>query len=96
VSLEDDKRSGQPSTSKMTEKNSRTRPWRLLPYYPWAHRHCWNQIWSLPGDLNRKSDHTLHCSFIMTTRLPTCPWKPLSLWLTMTWLSFPILPTRWT
>jgi hypothetical protein len=26
VSLEDDKRSGQPSTSKMTEKNSRTRP----------------------------------------------------------------------
>jgi hypothetical protein len=27
---------------------------------------------------------------------PTCPWKPQSLWLRTTRLSFPILPTRWT
>jgi hypothetical protein len=35
-------------------------------------------------------------SFIMTTRPPTRPRKPQSLWLTTTWLSFPILPTRRT
>jgi hypothetical protein len=34
-----------------------------------------------------------HCFFITTTRLPTRSWKPRSLWLTTTWLSFPILPT---
>jgi hypothetical protein len=39
---------------------------------------------------------TITGSFIMTTYLPTCPWKPQSLWLTTTWLSFPILPTRQT
>jgi hypothetical protein len=33
--------------------------------------------------------------FITTTRLPTCPWKPQSLWQTA-WLLFPILPARWT
>jgi hypothetical protein len=30
-------------------------------------------------------------SFIMTVRLSTRPWKPQSLWLTTTWLLFPIL-----
>jgi hypothetical protein len=59
-------------------------------------RHRWHQLWSLPGDLNRKSEHAPHCSFITTTRLPTRPWKPQNLWLTATWLSFPILPTHWT
>jgi hypothetical protein len=29
-------------------------------------------------------------------RLPTCPWKPQSLWPTTTWFSFPILPTHQT
>jgi hypothetical protein len=27
---------------------------------------------------------------------PTCPWNPKNLWLTTTWLSFQILPTRQT
>jgi hypothetical protein len=31
-------------------------------------------------------DATTTGSFIKTTRLPTCPWKPQSLWLTRTWL----------
>jgi hypothetical protein len=35
-------------------------------------------------------------SFITTMHLPTCPWKPQSVWLTTTWLSFPIHPTRQT
>jgi hypothetical protein len=32
----------------------------------------------------------------MTMHPPTHPWKPESLWLTTTWLLFPILPTCWT
>jgi hypothetical protein len=32
----------------------------------------------------------------MTTCPPTRPWKPQNLWLTTTWLSFPILPTHQT
>jgi hypothetical protein len=47
------------------------------------------------GDLNRKFEHAPHCSFI-TTSPPTRPWKPQSLWLTATWLWFPILPTHKT
>jgi hypothetical protein len=35
-------------------------------------------------------------SSITTTRPPTLPWKPQSLWLTTPWLLFPILPTRRT
>jgi hypothetical protein len=72
-----------------------THPRRLSLNNPWARRHCWDQIWSLPGDLNRKFVHVPHCS-ITTTCLPTNPWKPQSLWLTTTWLSFPILPTLFT
>jgi hypothetical protein len=34
----------------------------------------------LPGDLKQKCEHALPCS-IMTTRPPTHPWKPQSLWL---------------
>jgi hypothetical protein len=50
----------------------------------------------LPGDLNRKSEDAPQCSFIMTTRPPTRPWKPQSLWLTTAWFLFPILSTCWT
>jgi hypothetical protein len=50
----------------------------------------------LPGDLNRKFEHVPHCSFIMTRFPPTRHWKPQSLWLTATWLSFTILPTHRT
>jgi hypothetical protein len=92
VSVDDDERSGQPSTSKTTENVEKI--WELihedrLLNNPWACRHCWDQLWSLP-DLNRKSEYAPHCS-IMTMRPPTRPWK-----LTTTWLSFPILPTRRT
>jgi hypothetical protein len=63
VSLEDGKRSGQQSTSKMTKilKNLRTRPRRLSLHNPWARRHCWNLLWSLPGYLNRKFEYVPHC-----------------------------------
>jgi hypothetical protein len=44
---------------------------------------------------DRSFGATTTSSFIATTRLPTRPWKPQSLWLT-TWLSFPTLPTCWT
>jgi hypothetical protein len=76
-------------------KNSRTHPQRPLLNNPWARRHCWDQLGSLPRDLNRKFEHVPHCSFIITMHPPTHPWKPQSLWLTATWLSFPIHPTHW-
>jgi hypothetical protein len=38
-----------------------THPWRPLPNNPWARRHRWVQLWSLPGDLNRKFEHAFHC-----------------------------------
>jgi hypothetical protein len=31
-------------------KNSRTLPRRPSPNNPWARRHCWDQLWSLPGE----------------------------------------------
>jgi hypothetical protein len=34
---------------------------------------CLQQLWSLPGDLKRKFKHAPHCSFITTTRPPSCP-----------------------
>jgi hypothetical protein len=64
VSVEDDERSRRPSTRKKTEnvgKNSKTRLQRPSPNNPWAHRHCWDQLWSLPEDLNRKFEHAPHC-----------------------------------
>jgi hypothetical protein len=67
-----------------------------LPNNPWAHRHRWDQLWSLPGDLKWKFEHAPHCSFITSTCPPIRPWNTQSLWLTTTWLSFPILPTRQT
>jgi hypothetical protein len=36
-------------------------PWRPSLKNPWARRHCWDQLWSLPIDLNRKFEHALHC-----------------------------------
>jgi hypothetical protein len=54
--------SGWSSTSKMTEnvKNLRTHPWWLSPNNPWASRHCWDQLWSLPEILaeNLNRPHT--------------------------------------
>jgi hypothetical protein len=73
-------------------KNSRTHPQRPSPYNPWACRHCWDQLWNLPGDLKRKFENAPHCSFITTTCSAAHPCKSQSLWLTTSWLSFPILP----
>jgi hypothetical protein len=95
VSVEGDKRSGRPSirkTTKNVEKIWELDQWKLSLNNPWACRHHWGQLWSLPGDLNITFEHAPHCSFIMTTSPPTHPWKPQSLWLTTTWLLFPILP----
>jgi hypothetical protein len=77
-------------------KNLRTYPRKLSPNNPWANRYRWDQLWSFTGVLNRKCEHAPHCHFIKTTCPPTHPWKPQSLLLTTTWLSFPILPTRRT
>jgi hypothetical protein len=76
-------------------KNSRTHPQRLSLNHPWAGRHHWDQLWSLPGDLNRKFEHVPYCSFTMTSHPAMHAWKPQSLWLT-TWLSFTFLPTHRT
>jgi hypothetical protein len=69
----------------------RTCPRILSVNNPWARKHHWNQLWSLPRDLNTKFEHALHCRVITTMHSPTRPWKPQCLWLTTTWLSFPIL-----
>jgi hypothetical protein len=79
VSAEDDKHSEQPSTSKATEdvekiKNSTT---TTVAKQYMSSQH-WDQLWSLPGDLNRKCEHVPHCSFITTMLLPTHPRKPQS------------------
>jgi hypothetical protein len=34
-------------------KNSKSNPWRPLLNNPWAHRLCWDQLRSLPEDINR-------------------------------------------
>jgi hypothetical protein len=39
----------------------RTRPKRPSPNNPWGCRHHWDQLWSLPGDLNRKFEHVPYC-----------------------------------
>jgi hypothetical protein len=64
--------------------NSRAHQQRQSLNNPWACRHHWDQLCSLPGDLNRKLEHAPHCSFITTTHPPTRPWKPQSFWLTAT------------
>jgi hypothetical protein len=61
VSAENNERSGRPSIIKTTEN---VKIWELihsLPNNPWAHRHRWDQSWSLPGDLNRKFEHAPCC-----------------------------------
>jgi hypothetical protein len=75
-------------------KNPRTHPWRPSPNNPWARTHRWDQLWSLPGDLNGKFEN-------LTGTLAQPQLAPLSrqrarlqvpesqsLWLTTKWLSF--------
>jgi hypothetical protein len=64
VSAKDDEGSGRPSISKTTEnfeKISRTYPRRPSLNNPRARRHRWDQLLSLSGNLNRKSEHAPHC-----------------------------------
>jgi hypothetical protein len=70
--------SGKPSSSSSKKKkkkkkncwkNSRTLPQRPSPNNPWAHRHQWDQLWSLPGDVKRKFEHMPHCHEICSTTL---------------------------
>jgi hypothetical protein len=47
-------------------QNLTTHPRRPSPNNPWTRRHRCDQLWSLPGDLNRNFEHAPHCSFITT------------------------------
>jgi hypothetical protein len=59
LSLEDDEHLGRPSTSKTTENVEKIR--KQSPNNQWACRHRLDQLWRLPGDVNRKFEHALHC-----------------------------------
>jgi hypothetical protein len=39
------------------------------PNNPWAHRHHWDQLWSLPGDLKNKFEHAPHCHKVCSLTL---------------------------
>jgi hypothetical protein len=56
MSVEDDEHSGRPSTSKTQKmlKYLRTHPRRMSLNNSWARKHCWDQLWSLPENPNRK------------------------------------------
>jgi hypothetical protein len=72
MSVEDDKRRGQPKYQQNVRKcwkNLRTHPWRLSLNNPWARKHHWDQLWSLPGDLNRKLEHAPHCHEVCSLTL---------------------------
>jgi hypothetical protein len=51
---------------------------------------AWEKMWA---EKDRNFGATTTGFFIMTMRPPTHCWKPQTLWLTTTCLSFPILPT---
>jgi hypothetical protein len=55
-------------------------------------------FWDAWGKMCNRKDQNFSTAasgtFITTMRPPTPPWKPQSLWLTTTWLWFPILPTH--
>jgi histone-lysine N-methyltransferase SETMAR len=46
-----------------------TQPWRLLLSNPWTRRHQWDQLWSLPGDLNSKFELVLQCCKVCSLTL---------------------------
>jgi hypothetical protein len=47
----------------------RTHPRRLSLNKPWARRHWWDQLWSSPGDLNRKFEDAPHCREVCSPTL---------------------------
>jgi hypothetical protein len=56
-------------SNKTCWKNVRTHLRRPSPNNLWANRHCWDQLWSLPGDLNRKFEHALPCREVSSLNL---------------------------
>jgi hypothetical protein len=50
-------------------KKSRTHPRRPSLNNSWARKHYWDHLWSLPGDLNRKSEHAPHCHKVCSPNL---------------------------
>jgi hypothetical protein len=74
VSAEDDERSGQPSTTKMTANVEKIPELIHEDCYRITHElaDTTQMLWNLP-DLNRKFEHVPHCSFITTMHLPTRP-----------------------
>jgi hypothetical protein len=50
-------------------KKLRTPPRRPSLNNPWARRHCWDQLWSLPGDLSRKFEHAPNCREVCSPTL---------------------------
>jgi hypothetical protein len=72
VSVEGDKRSGQPSTSKTTDNVEKIRELSHNDHHRTIHELADTIGISLPGDLNRKFEHVLHCPFITTMHPPTC------------------------
>jgi hypothetical protein len=97
MSVEDYKRSGWPSTSKTTENVEKIREFinkdRHWTIHELAHTvgisYGVRQIITENLNMRRIAPSSQQ-------RPPTHPWKLQSLWLTTTWLSFPILPTRRT
>jgi hypothetical protein len=72
VSIEDDECSGRPSTSKMTESVEKIRELIHEDYCQTIHELTgtdWDQLWSLPGDLNRTFEDALHCHKVCSLTL---------------------------
>jgi hypothetical protein len=61
VSVEDDERTGRPSISKTTENVELIHEDRRRTIHELADTVGMDQLWSLPGDLNRKFEHAPHC-----------------------------------
>jgi hypothetical protein len=95
VSVEDDKRSGRPSTGKTTENVEKIRELINEDRCRTIHELADNAeiSYGVCQEILTENLNVLHCSFIMTTHPATYPWKSQSSWQTTTWLSFPILPT---
>jgi hypothetical protein len=70
-SVEDDGPSEWPSTSQTTENVEKfeTHPRRPSSNNPWVRRRHWAQLWSLPGDRNRKLEQAPHCREVCSLTL---------------------------
>jgi hypothetical protein len=66
VSAEDYEHSGRPSITKTAENVAKLREPIHEDRRRTIHdlRHSWDQLWSMPGDLNRKPEHAQHAKFV--------------------------------